>query len=69
MRGQRERTYVPGWCAVVALSGIVPALAMSAEEEYLVLHILGGVLIQFLDLVVEAFPLCQGFRMLQVFIS
>lgn len=59
-----EETYVPGWCAVVGLCGIVPAFTMPAEEEYFVLHILGGVLIQFLDLVVEPLPLCHGVRVL-----
>lgn len=44
----------------------MPALAVAAEEEEFVLDALGRVLVQSLDLVVEAFPLGLGLRVLKI---
>ena len=61
-------TYVPGWSAVVCLCGVVPAISVATEEEYFVLYVTGGVIVELLDLVVEPLPLCQGLVVLELFI-
>lgn len=55
--GRGGGPYIPRGRAVVALRGIMPALAVAAEEEDLVLCLVGGDLIQLVHLVVEALPL------------
>jgi hypothetical protein len=52
-------TYVPGGSAIEGLRGVVVALTVAAEEEHLVLDVLVRLLVQLLDLVVEAFPLSE----------
>lgn len=57
-------THVPGWSAVVGLRGVVPTLAMAAEEKHLVLDILVGLVVQLLNLVIEALPLGEVLAMM-----
>jgi hypothetical protein len=38
----------------------MPALAVAAEEEHLVLCLVGGLLVQLVDVVVEALPLRES---------
>lgn len=52
-------TYVPSRSTIKTLRGIMPSLAVAAEEENLVFCFRGGVLVQFVDVVVEALPLRQ----------
>lgn len=60
--------YVPSWCAVVSLRGIVPSLAVAAQEQNLVLDVLGGIVIELGDLVIEALPWRERLMLLDVLV-
>lgn len=49
--------YIPGRSAIVGLGCVVVTLAMTTQEEDLVLDIIVRVPIQLLDLMIKAFPL------------
>lgn len=49
--------YIPSRSAVETLRGIMPSFAVAAEEENLVFRFMGRVLVQCVDVVVEALPL------------
>lgn len=55
--GDRQGTYVPRWCSIIGLGGVVPPFPMSTKEQNFVLDVRRGMLIQIGDLVVEALPL------------
>jgi hypothetical protein len=46
----------------------VPAISVATEEEDLIFHVLVRVIVELLDLVVEALPLCHGLVVLELFI-
>ena len=46
----------------------MPAISVATEEEDFVLNALGGVVVEFLNLIIETLPLCHGLVVLELFI-
>ena len=51
-----DTTYVPSWGTVKGLGSVVVALAVTSDEQQLVVHVLRRLLVHGLDEVVESLP-------------
>lgn len=64
-RTKRSGTYIPCGPAIVLVSSVVPSLAMTAQEQDLIVNIGRGFVVQIDDLVIEPLPLSEcGIRRL-----